>query len=68
MAERHGPQLPILIYDKAKKVDHVMRTEVADSHQGQERDRSSDRPDRFTQPMPSAAKCSSRPGGVHRLS
>ena len=25
------------------------------------------RPDRFTHPMPSAAKCSSRPGGVHRF-
>lgn len=32
-----------------------MRPEAADSHQGQERDRTSDRPDRFTHPMPPVA-------------
>jgi hypothetical protein len=41
MARRHGPQLQNLIYDKAAAADHVMRSEAADSHQGQERDRSS---------------------------
>src|SRR6516162_2834917 len=30
-----------------------MRSEVADSHQGQERNRSRNRPDRFTHPVPS---------------
>ena len=52
MVQRQGPPLRSLIYDKAIEADHVMRQEVADSHQGQERDRSSDRPDRFTHPMP----------------
>jgi hypothetical protein len=36
MARRHGPQLQNLIYDKAHAADHVMRSEAADSHQGQE--------------------------------
>jgi hypothetical protein len=40
MAQRSGPLLPSLMYDKASAADHVMRPEVADSHQGQERDRS----------------------------
>jgi len=47
MAYRQGPQLPSLIYDKAVVADHVMRPEAADSHQGQGRDPSRDRPDRF---------------------
>lgn len=34
MALRHGPQLRILIYDRATKVNQVMRTKVAVSHQG----------------------------------
>ena len=55
MARRQqGPSLQSLIYDKAIEADHVMRQEVADSHQGQERDRSDHRPDRFTQPKPDA--------------
>jgi hypothetical protein len=37
MARRHGPQLPNLMYDRASAADHVMRSEAADSHQGQER-------------------------------
>jgi hypothetical protein len=52
MARRQGPQLRNLIYDKAQAADHVMRSEAADSHQGQERDRSSNRPDRLTHPAP----------------
>lgn len=54
MVQRQGPPLRSLIYDKAIEADHVMRQEVADSHQGQERDRSDHRPDRFTQPKPDA--------------
>ena len=52
MVRRQGPQLRSLIYDKAHAADHVMRPEAADSHQGQERDRSSNRPDKFTHPAP----------------
>ena len=52
MVRRHGPQLPNLIYDKASPADHVMRSEAADSHQGQEHDRSVNRPDRFVHPLP----------------
>jgi len=52
MARRHGPQLQSLIYDKAHEADRVMRLEAADSHQGQERNRSSNRPDRFAHSMP----------------
>ena len=52
MVRRQGPQLRNLIYDKAQAADHVMRSEAADSHQGQERDRSSNRPDRFAHPAP----------------
>jgi len=37
MGRRPGPQLPSLIYDKAFEVDHVMRSEAADSHHGQGR-------------------------------
>jgi len=55
MAQRHEPQLQSLIYDRAYEAEHVMRTEAANSHQGQERDRSSDRPDRFTHPLPPVA-------------
>jgi hypothetical protein len=40
MARRHGPLFESLIYDKAHEADHVMRRQTADSHQGQERDRS----------------------------
>jgi hypothetical protein len=40
------------MYDKARAADHVTRPEAADSHQGQERDCSSDRPDRFAHPAP----------------
>lgn len=40
--ETARPQLRMLFYGRATKVDHVMRTEVAVSHQGQERGRSSD--------------------------
>ena len=52
MVQRQGPPLRSLIYDKAIEADHVMRQEVADSHQGQERDRSNHRPDRFMQAKP----------------
>ncbi len=48
MARRHGPQLRNLMYDRASAADDLMRSEAADSHQGQERDRSSNRPDRFS--------------------
>jgi hypothetical protein len=68
MAQRHEPQLQSLIYDRAYEAEHVMRTEAANSHQGQERDRSSDRPDRFTHPLPPVANSLPCPGGVHRLS
>ena len=53
MARRQGPQLRSLIYDKAYAADRVMRSEAADFHQGQERDSSSKRPDRFAHPAPS---------------
>jgi hypothetical protein len=52
MVRRQGPQPRSLIYDKARVADHVMRPEAADSHQGQERDGSSNRPDRFVHPAP----------------
>jgi hypothetical protein len=66
MARRHGPQLQSLIYDKAAAADHVMRSEAADSHQGQERDRSSNRPDRFVHPVPPVQQNHLAAGGVHR--
>jgi hypothetical protein len=47
MARRQGPQLPSLIYDKALEADHVMGPEAADAHQGQGREQSRNRPDRF---------------------
>ena len=47
MVRRQGPQLPSLIYDKAFVADHVMRPEAADSHQGQGREPSRNRPDKF---------------------
>ena len=43
MARRQGPQPRSLMYDKARAADHVMRPEAADSHQGQEREGSSNR-------------------------
>ena len=52
MAARRGPLLRSLMYDKALEADDLMRPEIADSHQGQGRDRSTDRPDRFAHPMP----------------
>ena len=42
MAQRHEPQLQSLIYDRAYEAEHVMRTEAANSHQGQELDGSSE--------------------------
>ena len=47
MVRRQGPQLLSLIYDKAFEADHVMRPEAADSHQGQGREPSRNRPDKF---------------------
>ena len=44
----------LMVY-KAQAAEHVMRSEAADHHQGQEPHRSSDRPDRFTPPMPPTA-------------
>jgi hypothetical protein len=55
MARRQGPSLQSLIYDKASEADHVIRPEEADSHQGPEHNRSSNRPDRFVHPMPPTA-------------
>lgn len=52
MVQRHGPPLRSLIFDKAIKADHVIRQEVADSHQGQKPNRFNQRPDRFMQPEP----------------
>jgi hypothetical protein len=40
MAARRGPLLRSLIYDKAFAADDLTRPEIADSHQGQGRDRS----------------------------
>jgi hypothetical protein len=63
MARRHGPQLRSLMYDKAFEADRVMRPEAADSHQGQERDRFSNRPDRFVHsapPIPAESSCGGR--------
>ena len=68
MDRRQGPPLQSLIYDKATAADHVMRPEAADSHQGQERNRSSDRPDRFVHPAPPTPDDHLAAGGVHRLS
>jgi len=68
MARRQGPQLPSLIYDKAFEADHVMRREAADSHQGQGREQSRNRPDRFVHSTPADADRSPCAGGVHRLS
>jgi len=50
MARRHGPLFESLTYDKAPEADRVIRPQAADSHQGPERDRSSNRPDRFVHP------------------
>ena len=68
MARRQGPQLPSLIYDKAFEADHVMRREAADSHQGQGREQSRNRPDRFVHSTPADVNRSACAGGVHRLS
>ena len=56
MARRQGPQLPSLIYDKAFEADGVMRPEAADSHQGQGREQSRNRPDRFVHSTPPTPK------------
>jgi hypothetical protein len=58
-----GPHPWSLIYDKAFAADRVMRPEAADYHQGQERNRSSNRPDRFVHPMLSTPSESSCGGG-----
>ena len=50
MARRHGPLFESLTYDKAPEADRVIRPQAVDSHQGPERDRSSNRPDRFVHP------------------
>jgi hypothetical protein len=68
MVHRHGPPFQSLIYDKAFAAGGVMRPEAADSHQGRERDRSSNRPDRFTHLTPTTPKDHLAQGGVHRLS
>jgi hypothetical protein len=47
MVCRQGPQLPSLMQDKAFEADEVMRPKAADSHQGQGREKSRNRPDRF---------------------
>jgi len=56
MARRLGPQLPRLMYDKAFEADRVMRPEAADSHQGQGREQSRNRPDRFVHSTPPTPK------------
>ena len=56
MARRQGPQLPSLIYDKAFEADGVMRPEAADSHQGQGREQSRNRLDRFVHSTPPTPK------------
>jgi hypothetical protein len=56
MARRQGPELPSLIYDKAFEADHVMGPEAAHSHQGQGREQSRNRPDRFVHSKPPAPK------------
>jgi hypothetical protein len=57
MGRWYGPQLSSLIYDMALVADRVMRPEVADYHQGQGRDCSSNRPDRFVHPkQPTSAE------------
>jgi hypothetical protein len=68
MARRQGPQLPSLIYDKAFEADGVMRPKAADSHQGQGRESSRNRPDRFAHSTPAEPNRSPCAGGVHRLS
>src|ERR1700752_124616 len=47
MVCRQGPQLSSLMQDKAFEADEVMRPKAADSHQGQGREKSRNRPDRF---------------------
>jgi|SRR5215471_15818791 len=68
MARRHGPQLRNLMYDRASAADDLMRSEAADSHQGQEQDRSSNRLNGFTHPVPPVPQNHLAAGGVHRLS
>jgi hypothetical protein len=67
MARRNGPLFESLIYDKAYEADHVMRHQTADSHQGQERDRSATgRIDScILRRRSNKSPCA---GGVHRLS
>jgi hypothetical protein len=69
MAHRRGPQLRNLMYDRASTADDLMRSEAADSHQGQERDRSSNRPDRDSRiPYRRSQQNHLAAGGVHGLS
>jgi hypothetical protein len=56
MARRQGPQLLSLIYAKAFEADDLMRREAADSHQGQGREQSRNRPDRFVHSTPPTPK------------
>ena len=68
MAQRHGPQLRSLIYDKAIEIDHVMRPEAAETIKA----RSVVAPPRGR--IDSRIQCRQLPddhlaaGGVHRLS
>jgi hypothetical protein len=55
MVQRQRPPLSSLISTKAFEAEHVLRPEAADSHQGQGRLRSSNRPDRFMQTVPTAS-------------
>ena len=55
MAPRRGPQPQSLTYDTALRGRPRYEAGGGGSHRGQERDRSSDRPDRFTHPRPSAS-------------
>ena len=67
MVCRQGPQLPSLRNEKAFEADHIMRPKAADSHQGQGRDRSTNRPDRFVHSTPAGISRSPCAGGVHRF-
>jgi hypothetical protein len=65
MVRRQGPQLPNLMRHAAFAAGGIMRSEVADSHHGQGREQSRNRPDRFVHPTPPTPKDSPCAGGVH---
>ena len=65
MVRRQGPQLPNLMRHAAFAAGGIMRSEVADSHHGQGREQSRNRPDRFVHPTPPTPKdCLAREASI----